>query len=453
MASKLHDACRVGGIAGLGALAVQTGAIGKAGNLFDHASQLTTLGPGLTIRMSGAARLADGLTSRRTEYSAKFLKNVLTDMSRAQRKLQVASEEQVGYGNTGVRALGCLRRLVNRYQLGRMEQRQEVIREAYTKKRREENQKSLNHALQIFGVVGALGVVGISVAKSVAKYVKEKNSMRAYTEVASTLGETVEDTHQSIILPATNKEVEQLLPNDTKYDKADVLARLSVDPQATQELLSLLRSGVITDEPVGSIVYKDTQRRREQMDVLLEKLTSKIMDIRDGDMRKYGQPLGPTTTLLLTSRAYFKSPINTLYCAEGCDNLVRMFTSRADEDKLWQKMWDSFMRDSRLNLDTQNRLRAAHGTVNRAMWIVKHSQPATRPLVDVVADELTKALPVASDLVKSTRGVCEIDKNTTDYKFADLSKYLNAAVGAVCIAGLRYGVRGVRTLRPIKENF
>lgn len=444
MASKLHDACRVGGIAGLGALAIQTGAIGKVGNLFDHASQLTTLGPGLAIRMTGAARLADGLASRKTEYSAKFLKNVLTDMSRAQRKLRVASEEQVGYGNTGVRTLECLKRIVNRYQLSRMEKRQEIIKEAYLKKRREETQKSLNHAFQVFGVVGASAVVGISVATSLAKYIKSKNSSRAYTEVASSLGETVESAPQPLVLPAVDHKLEQLLPSNGKFDKADALTRLSVDPAMCNELMALLTSGIDGDEH---------KREKEQFDVLIEKLFSKPFDCRDGDMRKYGQPLGPTTTLAYTKRRYLKSPEKTLYCVEGCDNLIRMFTSRADEDKIWQKMWDSFMRDSRLNLDTQNRLRSAHGTVNRALWIVQHSQPATRPLGAIVTDELQKALPVAADLYKATRGVCEIDKNTTDYKFADLGKYAQTAIGAICVAGLRYGVRGVRALRPIKENF
>lgn len=444
MASKLHDACRVGGIAGLGALAIQGGAVGKVGTLLDQTTQLPTLGLGLSIKMSGAARLADGLASRKTEYSAKFLKHVLTDMSRAQRKLKAASEEQVKSGNMGVRALACIRRNINKYQLGRMEKRQEIIKEAYVKKKREENRKSLNHAFQVFGVVGATAVVGISVATSLAKYIKDKNSSRAYTEVTSSLGETVESTPQPLVLPAVDKKLEQLLPSDSEYDKAEVLAKLSVDPATTSEVLALLTSGIDGDEH---------KRNREQLDVILEKLCSHVMDIRDGDMKKYGQPLGPTTTLALTKRRYLKSPSQSLYCVEGCDNLIRMFTSRAQEDKMWQKMWDSFMRDSRLNLDTTNRLRSAHGTVNRAMWIVQHSQPATKPLANIITEELQRALPVAADLYKTTRGVCEIDKNTTDYKFADLGKYAQSALGAICVAGLRYGVRGVRALRPVKENF
>lgn len=365
-------------------------------------------------------------------------------MTEAQRRLWRASEEPLGDGNTVVRTFGVMKRLFNKYQYRRTTERKEVIKEAYTKKAREETQKTLNHAFKVFGIAGAATIVGISAARSLATYIKGKNAGRAYAKVAASLGEEFESVPQQLLLPARNEKLVQDLPDDGGYNKEELLTRLSVDPRATNEILALLSSGVDGDEH---------KREKEQLDVIIEKVMSAPMDIRDGDMKKYGQPLGPTTTLCLTKRSYNRSPPKSLYCVEGCDNLVRMFTSRADEDKLWHKMWDSFMRDSRLNLDTTNRLRAAHGTVNRAMWIVVHSQPATRPLGDVVTDELKKALPVAADLVKMTQGQVEIDQDTKQYQFNSLAKFFTSVAGAVCIAGLRYGVRGTRALRPVKENF
>lgn len=472
--TALKFAVRVGSIAGIGSFVIQEGFVGKLGQLAYSSFSVVGLGPVLGTRVQGGNKLATDIEAKHSEYSARVLKKVIRDMSEAHSKLQAKASSEAEKAKQGrMRIFHFAKSLVHRAQINKIHESELTLKDAYTKQARRERQQKLLYGLRVFGVVGAATVVGISVTRSVANVIKRKHQLRKYKEVAAASGTNLEGEEVPLTLPCVDEQLEQVIPDDCMYDKKEVITRLLLDSNAGYQVGLKLREAGLPESGLkfgdlpqlkqyisteGNKNNEDYKSKKQQYDALkqsydkINELMANNMDIRPSMMQLYGAKVVPTH-LRTTDRKYGGSPQGSVYCPEGCDYLVQMYTSRAEEPNLRQKMWDTFMRDTTLNLDNTNRLIAAHGTVNRALFIVNSTQLGNPSFMNLLSEELNNSFPVVDKIIKIASAPLDIEENTKDTQLPDMSKFIKTGLGLLCVAGLRYGVKGIRTLRPVKKDF